>query len=403
VDVSDFDFDLPAELIAQTPASERSASRLLHIDRRTGAIAHSTVASLPDLLRAGDLVVLNNTRVFPARLLGHRVPSGGAVECLLVRRLESSASEIRRRVGADSELGRSEVGPPGVPGRRLAPAASGVEVESKSTSTLGRNGVAFSDQLWEALVHPGQKLHPGARLLFEGVRAIHGEVLEQRFFGRRVVRLWTDDGSPIDEAVDAIGHVPLPPYIKRGDDPIDRDRYQTVFARDRGSIAAPTAGLHFTPTLLAALQAAGVRLAQITLHVGYGTFQPVRVERVEAHRLEAERYTIDAAAADAINAALEERRRVIAVGTTTTRTLESVALANGGRIAAASGSTDLFIYPGFRFSVIGGLLTNFHLPRSSLLMLVSAFAGRERVLDAYRTAIEAGYRFYSYGDAMLIT
>jgi S-adenosylmethionine:tRNA ribosyltransferase-isomerase len=252
-------------------------------------------------------------------------------------------------------------------------------------------------------MHPGQKLHPGARVVFEGARTVHGEVLEQRFHGRRVVRLWTDAGWPVDRAVDAIGHVPLPPYIKRDDQPDDRDRYQTVFARARGSIAAPTAGLHFTPALLAALGARGVQVAEITLHVGYGTFQPVRVERVEDHRLEPERYAIGDAAAGAINRALDEGRRVIAVGTTTTRTLEAVASAHDGRITAGRGSTDLFIYPGFVFTVASGLLTNFHLPRSSLLMLVSAFAGRKRVLAAYHAAIAARYRFYSYGDAMLIT
>jgi S-adenosylmethionine:tRNA ribosyltransferase-isomerase len=246
-------------------------------------------------------------------------------------------------------------------------------------------------------------LKPGARVVFEGSRTIHGEILERRFFGRRVVRLWTDDGMPVDEAVDAIGHVPLPPYIKRDDRDDDRLRYQTVFARERGSIAAPTAGLHFTPPLVDALRARGIEIADITLHVGYGTFQPVRVERVEDHRLEPEHYDISDATAAAINRTLDEGRRVIAVGTTTTRTLEAVAQVNGGRIPAGGGSTDLFIYPGFTFKVIGGLLTNFHLPQSSLLMLVAAFARRERVLDAYRAAVAERYRFYSYGDAMLVT
>ena len=228
-------------------------------------------------------------------------------------------------------------------------------------------------------------------------------MLERRLFGRRVVRLWTEDGSPLDDAVDAIGHMPLPPYIKRDDGPDDRDRYQTVFARARGSIAAPTAGLHFTEDLTAALGARGVDIARITLHVGYGTFQPIRVDRVEDHRLEAERYEIGAPAAAAITRARAEGRRVIAVGTTTTRTLEAVARAHGGRIVAGAGATDLFIYPGFEFRVIRGLLTNFHLPQSSLLMLVSAFAGREHVLAAYDAAVAAAvYRFYSYGDAMLI-
>jgi S-adenosylmethionine:tRNA ribosyltransferase-isomerase len=354
MDVRAFDFDLPLELIAQEPASDRGAARLLCLDRETGATSHAAVTSLPERLTPGDLVVVNDTRVFPARLLGRRVPSGGAVECLLVNRLHPTG---------------------------------------------------LDDVRWEALMHPGQKLREGAEVIFEGSAAqptVHGEVLERRFHGRRVIRLWTGDGSPVDDAVDAIGHVPLPPYIKRADRPDDRDRYQTVFARARGSVAAPTAGLHFSRALVEALGDRGVEMARITLHVGYGTFQPVRTERVEDHRLEPERYEIGETAAAAINRALDGGRRVIAVGTTTTRTLEAVAGARGGRIVAGEGATDLFIFPGFEFRVIRGLLTNFHLPRSSLLMLVSAFAGREHVLQAYREAVERGYRFYSYGDAMLV-
>ncbi len=351
VQVSDFDFELPPELIAQAPPAERGTSRLLALDRHSGAIAHHTIAELPLLLRAGDLLVVNNTRVFPARLLGRRDPSGGAVECLLVTRLEREPS------GAE---------------------------------------------LWEALVHPGQKLKPGARVAFEGAATIHGEILERRFFGRRVVRLWTDGDLSVERAVDAIGHMPLPPYIRRADEAGDRDRYQTVFAQSRGSIAAPTAGLHFTPVLLDQLAARGIRRAEVTLHVGYGTFQPIRVDAVEEHRMESEHYAIGQDAADAISAALDEGRRVIAVGTTSTRTLESVGRAHGGRIAAGTGTTDLFIYPGFEFRILSGLLTNFHLPQSSLLMLVSAFGGRDHVLQAYRTAVAERYRFYSYGDAMLV-
>jgi len=366
MDVREFDFYLPADLIAQEPSADRAAARLLHLRRDTGSVSHSTVSALPDLLRAGDLVVVNDTRVFPARLLGHRVPSGGAVECLLVR-----------RIGSGSDTCRTGVGPVSDPGNVVS-------------------------ELWEALMHPGQKLHPGARVVCEGIHTIHGEVLEQKFYGRRVVRLWTEDGSALEAAIDAIGHVPLPPYIKRGDRDADRVRYQTMFARSRGSVAAPTAGLHFTPDLIACLRSRGVELAEITLHVGYGTFQPVRVDRVEDHRLEPESYDISAAAARMINRALDERRRIIAVGTTTTRTLEAVTRAHDGRIAAGSGATDLFIYPRFDFRVIGGLLTNFHLPKSSLLMLVSAFAGRDRIRTAYDAAIAERYRFYSYGDAMLI-
>ena len=362
MDVRDFDFDLPPELIAQEPPAARGGARLLHLDRVSGAIAHTRVSALPELLRAGDLLVVNNTRVFPARLLGRRDPSGGAVECLLVRLL-SGGDQVATRLSS------------------------------------GEDG---DGALWEALVHPGQKLKPGARVVFEGIHTIHGEILERRHFGRRLVRLWTDDGSPLDEAVDAIGHMPLPPYIKRDDRDEDRDRYQTVFAQARGSIAAPTAGLHFTPQLTTALVEGGVEIAEITLHVGYGTFQPIRVDRVEDHRLEAERYEITAPAAAAITRARADRRRIVAVGTTTTRTLEAVAGSHDGAIVAGRGETDLFIHPGAEFRLVGGLLTNFHLPQSSLLMLVSAFAGRDRVRSAYDAAIAERYRFYSYGDAMLI-
>lgn len=351
--VRDFDFDLPSELIAQEPASDRGEARLLHLPRLAGSVAHTVVSALPSLLRAGDLLVVNNTRVFPARLLGRRVPSGGSVECLLVSRLDPA----------------QDVGP----GER-----------------------------WEALMHPGQKLKPGAEVVFDGVATLHGEVLDRRFFGRRVIRLWTDEGSSVQDVVDRIGHMPLPPYIKRDDRFSDRDRYQTMFANERGSIAAPTAGLHFTETLVAALRARGASIAEITLHVGYGTFQPVRMAHVEDHRLEPERFEISDAAARAVNEALDQGRRIVAVGTTTARTLEAVAIEHRGRMAPGVGKTDLFIFPGFEFKIVNGLLTNFHLPQSSLLMLVSAFAGRDRVLAAYKEAIRERYRFYSYGDAMLI-
>jgi S-adenosylmethionine:tRNA ribosyltransferase-isomerase len=359
MDVRAFDFDLPADLIAQEPAADRTAARLLYMHRITGAIAHRSIVDLPQLLDERDVMVVNNTRVFPARLLGHRVPTGGHVECLL--------------------LAREDVAPDG---------AEGVTDPGNSR--------------WEALMHPGQRLGPGAQVVFEGTTTVHGEVLARRFHGRRIIRLWTSDGSPVDDAIDAIGHIPLPPYIKRPERSEDRDRYQTVFARERGSVAAPTAGLHLTRPLLGALAARGVGVVEITLHVGYGTFQPVRVDQVEQHTLEPERYHITAAAATRINQALDQGRRIVAVGTTTTRTLEAVARDNGGRLVAGSGSTRLFIYPGFEFRVIGGLLTNFHLPRSSLLMLVAAFAGREHLLAAYDAAVSERYRFYSYGDAMLI-
>ena len=354
MDIGEFDFDLPTDLIAQEPAAERGTSRLLCVSRDTRAVDHRSIDALTGLLRAGDVLVVNNTRVVPARLLGQRTPSGGAVECLLLDRID--------------------------------------------------------EHVWEALVHPGQRLGPGAQVAFEGAPrlrsgqapVLRGEVIERRFHGRWTLRLWTPDGSAVDGAIDAIGHMPLPPYIKRPDRGADRDRYQTVYARERGSVAAPTAGLHFSQSLLDGLATHGIVIVEITLHVGYGTFQPVRVERVEDHRIEPERYGISDGAATAINLALDEGRRVVAVGTTTTRALEAVASANAGRVAPGPGSTDVFIYPGFQFRVIGGLLTNFHLPRSSLLMLVSAFAGHERVMAAYRTAVAERYRFYSYGDAMLI-
>jgi S-adenosylmethionine:tRNA ribosyltransferase-isomerase len=251
-------------------------------------------------------------------------------------------------------------------------------------------------------MHPGQKLKPGARVLFEGAGAtILGEVLDRHFHGRRTIRLSAERGSVAD-AIDAIGHVPLPPYIHRPDTTEDRDRYQTVFARHRGSVAAPTAGLHFDAPLLAAIDALGVERVSITLHVGYGTFKPVRAELVNDHVVDPEPYEIAPLAAEAIDAARHDRRRVIAVGTTTTRTLEDAARKGNGRIRAGRAEADIFIYPGHEFLVVGGLVTNFHLPKSSLLMLVAAFAGRERVLAAYCEAVQMRYRFYSYGDAMLI-
>jgi len=356
MDVRDFDFELPPELIAQEPPVERGTARLLCVDRGTGALAHTTVEHLPRLLRQGDVIVVNNTRVFPARLLGRRVPSGGAVECLLVGRVSDTPPQ------ASAEGG----------------------------------------EYWQALMHPGQKLQPGARVQFGQNPVIHGEVIERRFHGRRVIRLWTDDGRSIDDAVDAVGHVPLPPYIKREDRLEDRERYQTLFARERGSVAAPTAGLHFSRDLTASLERQGVEIVEITLHVGYGTFQPVRVSSVEDHRIDPERFQIADAAARSINCARSEGRRVLAVGTTTTRALEAVAAAHGGELVGGEGSTDLFMFPGFRFRVVQGLLTNFHLPQSSLLMLVSAFGGHQHVMAAYAAAIAERYRFYSYGDAMLV-
>jgi S-adenosylmethionine:tRNA ribosyltransferase-isomerase len=352
--VADFDFVLPGQLIAQTPVP-RGRSRLLVLERATGRQAFGSVQDLPGHLQPGDLLVLNNTRVYPARLLGRRVPSGGAVECLLLQRLDGGE--------------------------------------------------------WDALVHPGQKLRPGARMVFRrdpveraagAVPELHGQILRRRFFGRRVIRLWREDEGQVEEAIDRIGHVPLPPYVRRPDAEADREWYQTVYAKARGSVAAPTAGLHFTPALLDAIAARGVEIVELTLHVGYGTFKPVRVERIEDHVVDPEAYELGPATAAALNRARDAGRRVVAVGTTTTRALESAVRAGGGLFRPGAGQAELFIRPGFEFEAVRALLTNFHLPRSSLLMLVAALAGRETVLAAYREAIARGYRFYSYGDAMLI-
>ena len=347
--VSSFDFHLPESQIAQEPRP-RGASRLLVVYRDVARWEERAFSELPSLLTRGDLLVANDTRVFPARLIGRRDPSGGAVECLLLER--------------------------------------------------------ESDTEWLALVHPGQKLKPGARMVFEdpvrapGVR-LDGVIMERRYFGRRLVRFAVSGASSFDAAVDALGHVPLPPYIKRDDTPADRDRYQTLFARNRGSVAAPTAGLHFDEPTLTALRDRGIEWATVTLHVGYGTFKPVRADRVEDHVVDPERFAVSTATMEAIARAHGAGRRVIAVGTTTTRALESAATA-GGDVRAGEGAASLFIHPGHQFQVVDALLTNFHLPKSSLLMLVAAFAGRELTLDAYRYAVAEGFRFYSYGDAMLI-
>ncbi|MCA1561600.1 MAG: tRNA preQ1(34) S-adenosylmethionine ribosyltransferase-isomerase QueA [Acidobacteria bacterium] len=366
MEVSEFDYALPTALIAQE-AAPRGASRLLVLHRATGAIDHANVSDLIEYLRRGDVLAVNTTRVFAARLLGRRVPSGGAVECLL-----------------------------------LGPSACS-SASARDPGTTGAPPDATKSALYcDALVHPGQKLNTGAVMRFEGdAGVLMAEVLQRRFHGRRTIRLWAESGGDVDRLVDALGHIPLPPYIRRPDTASDAERYQTIFAAVRGSVAAPTAGLHFTPEMVAALERAGVERAEIVLHVGYGTFKPVRTTTVEDHVVDSEPYDIPDAAAAAINRARAERRRVIAVGTTTTRALEAAAR-TGGPVSPGPGTASLFIYPGFQFQVLGGLMTNFHLPRSSLLMLVCAFAGRERVMAAYEEAVRRGYRFYSYGDAMLI-
>lgn len=366
--VSDFDFHLPDELIAQY-AEARGQSRLFLLDRATGTHRHTTIAELSSILVPGDALVLNNTRVIAARLLGRRMPTRGMVECLLLGTTRPASDDIAtdESAPADARAQASQV--------RMA----------------------------DALVHPGQKLKPGSLMRFDGPAGVlMGQIVARHFHGRRTIRLWVEGGGDVEALIDALGHMPLPPYIKRSDTFADRERYQTVYARVRGSIAAPTAGLHFTPELLSALDTRGVERIEITLHVGYGTFKPVRVSEVEDHVVDPEHYEIPIEAASALARAKQEGRRVVAVGTTTSRALEDAAVRGNGRVRAGAGTASLFIYPGHQFQVIDGLLTNFHLPASSLLMLVSAFAGRERILDAYREAVEQRYRFYSYGDAMLI-
>ena len=371
--VADFDYELPEELIAQQPPAERGASRMMVVDRATGAFNDDFFFGFGQHLRPGDLVVLNDSRVIPARLYARRT--------------------LRRE--REKPTGRIEV-------MLLEPVLDPV----------GANQ-------WRALVRPGRKVAIGERLVFPaptGEIVLEAEVLERGQFGERLLEFAPphdsigDDFFAIDffDILDRIGHVPLPPYIHRDDALADRDRYQTVFAEARGSVAAPTAGLHFTPQMLDALAAQGVEIARVTLHVGLGTFAPLRVERVNEVRLHSERYTISAEAAAAINRAVAEGRRIVAVGTTVVRTLEAAALEAGGEpgdkpIQPHSGTTDIFVSPGFEFRLVGALLTNFHLPQSSLLMLVSAFAGRERILAAYRQAVEQKYRFFSYGDCVFIT
>jgi len=395
--VADFDFELPQELIAQQPPDRRGESRMLVMDRATGALRDAEFTEFPSLLNPGDLLVLNETRVIPARLYAHRT--------------------LRRERGKPT--GRIEV---------------------MLTEPAGEN-------CWRALVRPGRKVAIGERLVFpgpSGATELEAEVLERGAFGERLLRF-----EPVDDffaLLDRIGHMPLPPYIRRDDGAADRERYQTVFSREPGSVAAPTAGLHFTPAVLEALAAKGVEITRITLHVGLGTFAPLRVEKLDEVRLHRERYTISPTAADAVNRAKSEGRRIVAVGTTVVRTLEAAAAAakiycsgpkdlvefagsmrrlkppppsstgsfagcqaSGGAALTVSGSlephsgeTEIFISPGFEFRLVDALLTNFHLPQSSLLMLVSAFAGRSKVLGAYRHAVGQKYRFFSYGDCMFL-
>ncbi len=338
---------------------------MLRMDRFSGAWQDLWFRDFPDLLQPGDLLVVNNSRVFPARLFGQR--SG----------LHSQPLSPRNPASKEFLKGRVEV----LLTRQIAPLE------------------------WQALVRPGRKIGVGERISFGaegGPAELSAEIIARGEFGERTLRF--DPAPDFFAAVEKLGHVPLPPYISRPDTGRDRERYQTIYANpaERGSVAAPTAGLHFTPEIMDRVRARGVDVAEITLHVGLGTFQPLHVEKVEEHRMHTEHYSISAQAAEQINRAPDEGRRVIAVGTTSVRTLEFVARANEGRIVEGSGEADIFIYPGFQFRVISGLLTNFHLPQSTLLMLVSAFAGRENTLRAYEHAVAEKYRFFSYGDCMFI-
>jgi len=342
--ISEFSYDLPDELIAQEPLQQRDASRMIVLDREKKTCVDSVFATLPEYVRANDVLVINNTRVFPARLRGRRVPSGGSVEVLLLREVEP----LR----------------------------------------------------WVALVRPGDRLRQGAQLEFGGGR-LRAEMLNGP--GKGVRQLRFDCEERWESVLDDLGETPLPPYIRRssGEAPMDRERYQTLFAREKGAVAAPTAGLHFTPQILERVSARGAHVAEITLHVGYGTFEPVRVENIAQHRIASEDFEITEDAAETINNARTSGGRVIAIGTTTTRALESAVNAEG-ILEPTRRSTDLTITPGYRFRIVEALLTNFHLPGSSLLLLACAFAGRELMLQTYHHAVEARYRFYSYGDCMLV-
>ena len=351
--VSDYEYDLPPGQIARYPTEQRDQSRLLVVPRGGGPLHHRVFSDIIDLFDPGDVLVVNESQVLPARLLG-RKPTGAPSEILLLRPWSGE--------GAASALD---------------PALDEVT-------------------LWEALVRPGGKLKPGR--IVNIAPGFDVEIVDGAPGGGRIVRLVVE-GS-VREALERHGHVPLPPYLGREDEPLDRERYQTVYARVPGSVAAPTAGLHFTPDLLGAIEAKGVQRAEVTLDVGVGTFRPVEVDDPDQHEMHFESYFIPDEAARVINVAKVERRRVWAVGTTVVRTLESAA--RGGQVEAGGGVTDLFVRPGYAFEVIDGLITNFHLPRSTLLMLVAAFTGYERVMGAYDTAVADSYRFYSYGDAMVV-
>ena len=360
--LSEFDYVLPGQQIAQYPLKSRDASRMLVLDRASGVDDDRFFADLPGLLRGDELIVVNNARVIPARLLGRRV-KGTAVEGI----------------------------------KESAPTDGEIEI------LLSRQ---LDDFTWEALVRPGKKLHVGQRVQFGGGE-LEAEVIAHGNQGQRTLRFSSGKGAAVNDEINRLGHIPLPPYIDRVDDASDRERYQTIFASRPGAIAAPTAGLHFTPEILDKIRERRIEICELTLHVGLGTFQPIRTGTLEAHVMHNEAYEITAKTAERICSAKSAGRAILAVGTTTVRTLEAAALRasetdSGQLVAAGKGEARLFITPGFRFRVVDALLTNFHLPRSTLLALVCALAGRERILAAYRYAVEAGYRFYSYGDCMLI-
>lgn len=340
IKTSDFYFELPQELIAQDPLEDRSSSRLLVLDQKTGAVSHQHFRDILDHISPGDCLVLNDTKVIPARLLGIKEDTGAAIEVLLLKRKEKD--------------------------------------------------------LWEALVRPGKKLRPGARVSF-GDGLLKGEIMDVLEEGNRLIR-FTYTGI-FEEVLDQLGEMPLPPYITHKLE--DRSRYQTVYARHDGSAAAPTAGLHFTRELLQKAQEKGIAIAYVTLHVGLGTFRPVKEENILNHHMHSEYYEISEESAQCINQTKANGGRVICVGTTSCRTIESAANEQG-QVIPGSADTEIFIYPGYQFRVLDGLITNFHLPESTLVMLVSALAGREQVLNAYREAVEERYRFFSFGDAMLI-
>ena len=337
---SDFFYELPEELIAQDPLEDRTASRLLVLDRKTDKLEHKIFGDVINYLNPGDCLVINNTRVIPARLIGEKEGTGGKVEILLLKRREND--------------------------------------------------------IWESLVKPGKKLRPGARVIF-GDGRLKAEILEIAEEGNRLVKFYYE--GIFEEILDSLGEMPLPPYITHKLE--DKEMYQTVYAKFDGSAAAPTAGLHFTNELLEKIRQKGIRIASITLHVGLGTFRPVKVEDVNNHHMHTEWYEVNNEAADIINETKKNGGRVICVGTTSCRTIESVADENGF-MSAKTGETDIFIYPGYKFKVMDGIITNFHLPESTLVMLVSAFAGKERVLSAYETAVKERYRFFSFGDAMIL-